>query len=56
MNIQESIQTLTPEEKQTLQEIASKFNISIENLLAENKDPKRLISDYKSGNFRVLND
>jgi len=56
MNIQESIQKLTPEEKIRLQEIASKFNTSIENLLSENKSPKQIIAEYNSGNFRVLNE
>lgn len=56
MNIQESMQTLTPEEKKKLQEIAKTFNTSVENLLSEGRDPKAIIAEYNSGNFRVLNE
>lgn len=50
------MQTLTPEEKKKLQEIAKTFNTSVENLLSEGRNPKTIIAEYNSGNFRVLNE
>ena len=47
---------LTDEEFKKLQEIAEKMNTTVERLISENKDPKKLIEDYYNGNFRILNE
>ena len=47
---------LTDKEFKKLQEIAEKMNTTVERLISENKDPKKLIEDYYNGNFRILNE
>ena len=37
---------LTNEEFKKLQEIAEKMNTTVEQLISENKDPKKIIEDY----------
>jgi hypothetical protein len=48
--------SLTAEEFKELQKIALKMSTTVEKLLHENKDPKKLIEDYRNGNFRILNE
>ena len=47
---------ITKEEFKKLQEIAEKMSTTVENLLSENKNPKKLIEDYNNGNFKILNE
>lgn len=47
---------LTEEDFKKLREIAEKMNTTVEKLISESKDPKKIIEDYDKGNFRILNE
>lgn len=52
----EQSRPLTEEDFKKLREIAEKMNTTVEKLIAESKDPKKIIEDYYNGNFRILNE
>lgn len=47
---------LTEEEFKEIQKIAEKLNTTVNKLLSESKDPRKIIEDYYNGNFRILNE